>query len=278
MRMAAISLPMSPSLAETTARPGGASVVSVLDPITIALTAIVFALPGTSVRGAAMVSPWVQDMGAFYCRGVNSWITRRRPPTCCRRDCGCTYAIPIWEISLWQLISSVTWRRGGPVAITGAKVKGSGGEGRLIIAWGRSAPLGAEGVTVRLEGGGDGHGLGAGSGWEFPGSIGDEGCGGSKSGVFPSVGMVVVVMASIDSRASSAEDVPEADHCPLMARASIANVASRIAEYSSSEYGYSSEIWRALFMVVGVDVMVQIFHLFRLLFIFPPPSALGLHS
>ena len=67
-----------------------------------------------------------------------------------------------------QLISSVTWRRGGPVAIAWAEVEDSGGEGRVIIAWGRSAPVGTEGVTVQLESGGDGHGLGAGSGWEFP--------------------------------------------------------------------------------------------------------------
>jgi hypothetical protein len=67
-----------------------------------------------------------------------------------------------------QLISKVTWRRGGPVAILRPEVKDSRGEGRVIIAWGRSAPLGAEGVIVRLESGGDGHGLGAGSGWEFP--------------------------------------------------------------------------------------------------------------
>jgi hypothetical protein len=57
-----------------------------------------------------------------------------------------------------------------------------------------------------------------------------------------SVGMVAVVMTYIDSGESSAEDVPEMDHCPPMARASIANVASRIEEYSSLEYGYLSEI------------------------------------
>ena len=76
-----------------------------------------------------------------------------------------------------------------------------------------------------------------------PGSIGDEDCGGPEYGVSPSsVGMVVAVMTSIDSGESSAEDVPEMDHCPPMARASIVNVASRIEEYSSSEYGYLSEI------------------------------------
>jgi hypothetical protein len=115
-----------------------------------------------------------------------------------------------------------------------------------------------------------------------PGSIADEDGGGPESGVSPfSVGMVVAAMTLIDSGESSAEDVPKVDHCPLMARASIANVASRIEEYSSSEYGYSSEIWRALLIVVrgvGVDVMVRIFHLFCLLFILPPPSALGLRS
>jgi hypothetical protein len=54
--------------------------------------------------------------------------------------------------------------------------------------------------------------------------------------------MVMAVMTSIDSGESLAEDVPKVDHCPPMARASIANIASRIEEYSSSEYGYSSEI------------------------------------
>ena len=115
-----------------------------------------------------------------------------------------------------------------------------------------------------------------------PGSTGNEDHGGSESGVSPSsVGMVVAVMTLIDSGESSAEDVPEMDHCPPMARASIVNIASRIEEYSSSEYGYSSEIWRALLIVVrgvGVDVMVWIFCLFCLFFILPPPSALGLHS
>jgi hypothetical protein len=115
-----------------------------------------------------------------------------------------------------------------------------------------------------------------------PGSIADEDGSGPESGVSPfSVGMVVAAMTSIDSGESLAEDVPEMDHCPPMARASIANVALRIEEYSSSEYGYSSEIWRALFIVVGgvgVDVMVQIFRLFCLLFILPPPSTLGLRS
>jgi hypothetical protein len=116
----------------------------------------------------------------------------------------------------------------------------------------------------------------------FPSSTGDKGCGSPESWVSPSsVGMVVAVMILIDSRQSSAEDVPKIDHCSLMARASIVNVVSRIEEYSSSEYGYSSEIWRALLIVVrgvGVDVMVQIFCLFFLLFILPPPFALGLHS
>ena len=58
MGMAAISPPMSSFLAEVTVWPGGASVVSVTDPITIALTTIVFALPGTSVCCAVTVSPW----------------------------------------------------------------------------------------------------------------------------------------------------------------------------------------------------------------------------
>ena len=115
-----------------------------------------------------------------------------------------------------------------------------------------------------------------------PSSTGDEGCGGLESGVSPSsVGIVVVVMTLIDSRESSAENIPKIDHCPPMARASIVNVALRIEEYSSLEYGYSSEIWRALLIVVrgiGVDVMVWIFCLFFLLFILPLPSALGLHS
>ena len=116
----------------------------------------------------------------------------------------------------------------------------------------------------------------------FPGSTGDEDCGGPESRVSPSsVGMLVAVITSIDSGESSAEDAPKRDHCPPIARASIVNVASRIEEYSSSEYGYSSEIWRALFIVVrgvGVDVRVQIFYLFFLLFILPPPSASGLCS
>ena len=112
----------------------------------------------------------------------------------------------------------------------------------------------------------------------FPGSIADKDGGGPESRVSPSsVGMVVVVMTSIDSGESLAENVPEMDHCPPMARASIANIALRIEKYSSSEYGYSSEIWMALF-IVGVDVIVRTFCLFFLLFILPPPSALGLRS
>ena len=115
-----------------------------------------------------------------------------------------------------------------------------------------------------------------------PGSTGDEDCGGPEFRVPPSsVGMVVAAMTSIDSGEFSAENIPKMDHCPLMTRASIANVALRIEKYSSSEYGYLSEIWRALLIVVrgvGVDIMVWIFHHFCLLFILPPPSTLGLHS
>ena len=72
MWMAAISLPMSSLLAEVTVWPGGASVISVVDPITIALTAIVFAFPGILVCGTVTVSPWTRDVGAFYSQGVNS--------------------------------------------------------------------------------------------------------------------------------------------------------------------------------------------------------------
>ena len=76
-----------------------------------------------------------------------------------------------------------------------------------------------------------------------PSSTGDEGCSGPESWLSSfSVDMVVAVIMLIDSGESLAEDVPEMDHCPLMARASIANVASRIEKYSFSEYGYLSKI------------------------------------
>jgi hypothetical protein len=67
MWMVEISLPMPSSLAEVAVWPGGASVISVADPITIALTTIVLAFPGTSVCGTVTVSPWVRDVEAFYC-------------------------------------------------------------------------------------------------------------------------------------------------------------------------------------------------------------------
>ena len=53
-----VILPVPLPLAQVATWPSGASVVSVVDPITIALTAIVLALPGTLVCGAAPVSPW----------------------------------------------------------------------------------------------------------------------------------------------------------------------------------------------------------------------------
>ena len=52
----AVTFPMPFPFAQAATQPGGASVVSVVDPITIALTPIVFALLGTLVRGAAPVS------------------------------------------------------------------------------------------------------------------------------------------------------------------------------------------------------------------------------
>jgi hypothetical protein len=76
-----------------------------------------------------------------------------------------------------------------------------------------------------------------------PSSTGDKGCGAPEFWLSPSsVGMVVAVIMLIDSGESSAEDAPEMDYCPPMARVSIANIASRIEEYSFLEYGYSSEI------------------------------------
>ena len=68
----------------------------------------------------------------------------------------------------------------------------------------------------------------------------DGDCGDPDSRISPSsADKVAVAMTSTngssDSEVSSAVDVPELDHCPPIARASIVNVASRIEEYSSSE-------------------------------------------
>jgi hypothetical protein len=84
-----------PLLAQATVWPGGASVISVADPITIVLTVIVLTLTAivlvlTAIvlvllfifeSGTMMIPPLVLLVWAFYSCGVNSWITRRRPPT-----------------------------------------------------------------------------------------------------------------------------------------------------------------------------------------------------
>ena len=53
-----VILPVPLLLAQATVWPGGASVVSVADPITIALTAIVLTLLFIFESGAAMIPPW----------------------------------------------------------------------------------------------------------------------------------------------------------------------------------------------------------------------------
>ena len=68
----------------------------------------------------------------------------------------------------------------------------------------------------------------------------DGDCGDPDSRISPSsADRVAAAMTSMngssDSRVSSAEDAPELDHWPPIVRASIANVASRIVEYSSLE-------------------------------------------
>jgi hypothetical protein len=68
----AIILPVPLSLAQAAMWPSGASVISVADPITIALTTIVLALLLTLESSTAMVPSLVLLVGAFYCQGVNS--------------------------------------------------------------------------------------------------------------------------------------------------------------------------------------------------------------
>jgi hypothetical protein len=66
VQAATIILPVPLSLIQAAMRPSGASVVSVVDPITIALTAIVLALLSVLESNAAPVPPLVLQMRAFY--------------------------------------------------------------------------------------------------------------------------------------------------------------------------------------------------------------------
>jgi hypothetical protein len=66
MWVMAIILSVPLPLAQAAMQPSGASVVSVADPITIALTAIVLALLLTLESGAMMVPSLVLLVGAFY--------------------------------------------------------------------------------------------------------------------------------------------------------------------------------------------------------------------
>jgi hypothetical protein len=66
VQIVTVILPVPLSLAQVAAWPGGASVVSVVDPITIALTTIVLALLSILESSAVMVPPLVLLVGAFY--------------------------------------------------------------------------------------------------------------------------------------------------------------------------------------------------------------------
>ena len=63
----AIIRPVPLPLAQVATWPGGASVISVADPITIALTAIVLVLLLILESGAVMVPSLALLVGAFYC-------------------------------------------------------------------------------------------------------------------------------------------------------------------------------------------------------------------
>jgi hypothetical protein len=67
MWVTAVIFPVPLPLAQAATWPSGASVISVADPITIALTAIVLVLLLTLESGAVMVPPLALLVGAFYC-------------------------------------------------------------------------------------------------------------------------------------------------------------------------------------------------------------------